>query len=106
LACVSALNEVRNRAEAEKMLRGFQRTYPKLDVDAAMQNIAEETSYLSEPVVGVTAFGGPKAGRSAVKSALTLAVSAGVEPQICNLALAYLTNEGASLVSASTLGGT
>ena len=90
---VRIASRVRNRAEAERMLRGFQRTYPKLDVDAAMQNIAGETSYLSEPVVGVTTFGGPKAGRSAVKSALTLAVSAGVDPQICNLALAYLTNE-------------
>jgi hypothetical protein len=36
------------------MLRGFQRTYPKLDVEAAMQTVAEETSYLSEPVIEVT----------------------------------------------------
>jgi hypothetical protein len=90
---VRIASRVRNRAEAERMLRGFQRTYPKLDVEAAMQTVAEETSYLSEPVIEVTAFGGPLAGRSAVKSALTLAVSAGVEPQSCNLALAYLKNE-------------
>lgn len=68
---VRIASRVRTRAEAETMLRGFKRTYPKIDVDAAMQNIAEETSYLSEPVIGVTAFGGPKAGRSMVKSALT-----------------------------------
>ena len=87
---------VRTRAEAEKTLRGLKRRYPKLDVEAAMKNIVEETSYLSEPVVATTAFGGPKAGRSIVKSALTLAVSAGVDARHCNLALAYLKNEEAA----------
>ncbi len=90
---VRIASRVRTRADAETMLRGFKRIYPKLDVDAALQNITEETSYLKEPVVGVTEFGGPKAGRSAVKSALTLAVSAGVQPQSCNLALDYLKHE-------------
>lgn len=87
---------VRTRAEAKKALRGLKRRYPKLDVDAAINNIVEETAYLSEPVVAVSAFGGPKAGRSVVKSALTLAVSAGVEARSCNLALAYLKNEDAA----------
>lgn len=87
---------VRTRAEAEKTLRGLKRRYPKLDVAAAMRDIVEETTYLSEPVVSVTAFGGSKAGRSVVKSALTLAVSAGVEAKRCNLALAYLKNEDAA----------
>lgn len=87
---------VRTQAEAEKTLRGLKRTYPKLDVEAAMKNIVEETSYLSEPVVAITAFGGPKAGRSVVKSALTLAVSAGVNARHCNLALDYLKNEEAA----------
>ena len=93
---VRIASRVRTRAEARKTLHGLKRTYPKLDVDAAMQNIVEENSYLSEPVVAVTAFGGPKAGRSAVKSALTLAVSAGVDAQSCNLALGYLKSEAAA----------
>jgi HNH endonuclease len=92
---VQIASRVRTRAEAKKTLRGLKRTYPKLDIDAAMQNIVEENSYLSEPVIAVTVFGGPKAGRSAVKSALTLAVSAGVAAQSCNLALGYLKNEAA-----------
>lgn len=92
---VRIASRVRTRAEAKKVLRGLKRTYSKLDVDTAIQNVVEGSSYLSEPVRGMTTFGGPKAGRSAVKSALTLAVSAGVEPQNCSRALGYLKNEDA-----------
>ncbi len=85
----------RTRVEAKKTLRGLKRRYPKLDVGAAMQTIVEESTYWPEPVVASCTFGGPQAGRSAVKSALTLAVSVGVDAQVCNLALAYLQNASA-----------
>jgi hypothetical protein len=74
-------------------LKGLKRTYPKLDVDAALASIDESDTYLSEPVKSECNFGGGLSGRSAVKSALTLAVSAGVKAEICNLALTYLRDE-------------
>ncbi|MGA8086134.1 MAG: HNH endonuclease [Terracidiphilus sp.] len=81
------------RAEAEKILRGLKRKYPKLDSGAALASIDERESYLAEPVKAELTFGGGLSGRSAVKSALTLAVSRGVNPQLCNLALNYLRSE-------------
>jgi hypothetical protein len=81
------------RAEAEKTLRGLKRKYPKLDVEAALASIDDRESYLAEPVKTELTFGGGLSGRSAVKSALALAVSQGVNPRLCNLALDYLRNE-------------
>lgn len=81
------------RAEAEKTLRGLKRKYPKLDVEAALTSIDDRETYLAEPVRAELTFGGGLSGRSAVKSALTLAVSEGVDPRLCNLALDYLRNE-------------
>ena len=81
------------RAEAAKTLKGLKRTYPKLDVDAALASIDESDTYLAEPVKSECNFGGELSGRSVVKTALTLAVSVGVEAKICNLALAYLRDD-------------
>jgi len=78
------------RAEAAKTLNGLKRTYPKLDVDAALASIDESDTYLSEPIKSECRFGGGLSGRSIVKTALTLAVSTGAEAKICNLALPYL----------------
>jgi hypothetical protein len=81
------------RAEAEKTLRGLKRKYPSLDVEAAMATIDDRETYLAEPVKTELKFGGCLSGRSVVKSALTLAVSEGIDPRLCNLALDYLRNE-------------
>jgi hypothetical protein len=81
------------RAEAEKTLRGLKRKYPKLDIEAALASIDNKESYLAEPIKAELTFGGGLSGRSAVKSALTLAISQGISPQLCNLALNYLRNE-------------
>ena len=81
------------RAEAEKTLRGLKRKYPKLDVEAALAGVDENDAYLSEPVKAEFNFGGTLSGRSVVKSALTLAVSEGIDARICDLALRYLQNE-------------
>ncbi len=81
------------RAEAAKTLNGLKRTYPKLNVDAALASIDETDTYLSEPVMSECSFGGELSGRSVFKTALTLAVSVGVEAKICNLALTYLRDD-------------
>ena len=84
---------VTTRQEARKLLQGFKRRYPKLDVEEAMRGMVEEQNYLSERVGAVCNFGGPQSGRSVVKSAFALAVASGVVPQICNQARPYLKSE-------------
>ena len=84
---------VTTRQEARKLLQGFKRRYPKLDVEEAMRGMVEEQNYLSEKVGAVCNFGGPQSGRSVVKSAFALAVASGVVPQTCNQARPYLKSE-------------
>lgn len=84
---------VTTRQEARKLLQGFKRRYPKLDVEEAMRGMVEEQNYLSERVGAVCNFGGPQSGRSVVKSAFALAVASGVVPQTCNQARPYLKSE-------------
>jgi hypothetical protein len=86
---------VTTRREARILLQGYKRRFPKLDVEEAMRGIAEQESYLREPIKAVCNFGGPKAGRSVVKSAFALAVASGVAAQTCNNARSYLkTDDG------------
>jgi HNH endonuclease len=84
---------VTTRQEAQKLLQGFKRHYPKLDVEEALQGMVEEQNYLPESVGAVCNFGGPQSGRSVVKSAFALAVASGVVPQTCSQARAYLKSE-------------
>jgi hypothetical protein len=79
--------------EAKKLLLGFKRRYPKLDVDEAMRTVVEERSYLSDPVRTVFNFGGAQSGRCVVKSALALAVASGIKAQACEKATSYLRND-------------
>jgi hypothetical protein len=83
---------VPTKHEAKKLMLGFKRRYPKLDVDEAMRTVVEERSYLSEPVRTVCNFGGAQSGRCVVKSALALAVASGIEAQACEVATSYLRN--------------
>jgi hypothetical protein len=79
--------------EAEKLLRGMKRRFPKLDVNEAMRNVVEQRKYLREPVLAELQFGGAQSGRSIVKSALALAASSGIESQACEKATSCLRNE-------------
>jgi hypothetical protein len=83
-----------DRKKALDALQGQKRRYPKLDVEAAMASMAYSESYLDEPVAGTLQFQGDGAYRSAVKSALTLAVSAGIRAETCERALQYLRPDG------------
>jgi HNH endonuclease len=83
---------VPTRREARKLMLGFKRRYPKLDVDEAMRTMVEERRYLSEPVKTVCNFGGAQSGRCVVKSALALAVASGIKAQACEEATNYLRN--------------
>jgi hypothetical protein len=83
-----------DRKKAVEALKGQKRRYPKLDVEAAMASMAHNESYLNEPVAGTLQFQGDGPYRSAVKSALTLAVSAGIRAEECERALQYLRADG------------
>ena len=83
---------VPTKRDAKKLMLGFKRRYPKLDVDEAMRTVVEECRYLSEPVRTVCNFGGAESGRCVVKSALALAVASGIKAQACEEATSYLRN--------------
>ena len=87
----------RSRRELRQTLRGLQRKYPKLrdiDVDELMLE-AQENSYYSSDLIKISPeFGGIRAGRSLVKSAVALVFDAGIDPTQCDLALDYLLHEG------------
>ena len=83
-----------NRRKALESLKGQKRRYPKLDVQAAIDSVAYRETYLDEPVFVSLQFGTDASYKSAVKSALTLAVSAGIPAQQCDRALQYLRPKG------------
>jgi hypothetical protein len=83
-----------DRKRAVEALRGLKRRYPKLDIEAGMASMAYNESYLDEPVAETLQFQGEGPYRSMVKSALTLAVSAGISAERCERALRYLKTDG------------
>lgn len=82
----------RDIKEARKMLIGVKRKYLKVDVEEILNSAKSELSYSPDPIQFHLSIGGEKAGRSIVKSALALAVEAGVSPGECEHAQNYLLN--------------
>lgn len=83
----------RNMKEAKTMLSGVKRKHPSVDLDELLNNAKSESSYCPDMLQFNLSFGGQKSGRSIVKSALALAVEAGVSPEECEHAREYLLNE-------------
>ncbi len=83
----------RNMKEAREMLSGVKRKYPSVDFDELLENAKTESSYCPDMIQFNLSFGGQKAGRSIIKSALALAVEAGVTPEQCEHAREYLLDE-------------
>jgi hypothetical protein len=82
------------RKKAVETLKGQKRRHPKLDVQAALASMTYNESYLDDPIAGTLQFQGDGPYRSAVKSALTLAVSAGIRAEQCERVLQYLKPDG------------
>lgn len=80
----------RTEEEARRLARGIQRKYPNSDLQAALENMVTEQSYLDQPINVSLQFGGPYAGRSMVKTALALAADYDFDVGFCSRALAYL----------------
>ena len=88
----------RTMRELRSMINGMRRKYPSLrnrSLDDLMSTAKAASHYSSEWTKFDFAFGGVRAGRSLVKSAVALAYDAGVDPNRCDLALDYLLNDGA-----------
>lgn len=83
-----------NRREAVKALEGQKRRYPKLDIEAGLAAMVYQETYLQAPIHATLHFGDDASYRSVVKSALTLAVASGIQPQSCERAVQYLRPGG------------
>jgi len=86
----------RSMREAKQMLKGIKRKYPQVNLDELIASAEIKSSYCPDMLQFNLSFGGQKAGRSIVKSALALAVESGVNPKSCEHAREYLLNEDGS----------
>jgi len=84
---------LRSMAEAPRILAGIKRKYPQVDIDAIREQLEVNTSYDNTPIRMDIVVGGHVAGRSMVKSALCMAVHAGIDPKVCTRARAYLAGD-------------
>lgn len=82
----------RSMKEAKHMLKGVKRKYPQVELDDLISNATEKSYYPSDMIKFNLSFGGQKAGRSIVKSALALVVESGVSANQCEHAGNYLRN--------------
>lgn len=87
--------QARSIAEAEKMLKGLKKKHPAFNVEEAKGKLSNTEIYADSPLHIQFQFGGTEAGRSLVKTALAWAIENGVEANICNEAIAYLTDQKA-----------
>ena len=88
----------RTMRELRSLMNGMRRKYPSLktkSLDDLMTTAKAASQYDSDWTAFNLEFGGAKAGRSLVKSAVALAYDAGIDPNNCDLALDYLLNEEA-----------
>lgn len=75
------------------MLKRVAKQLPEIDPNVAIHDALNVEGYLDKPLAMSFRFGGPKSGRSVVKSALALLSAAGVDKADCQHALEYLKND-------------
>lgn len=85
--------QARDRETAFNMLKRAAKLVPEIDPEVAIQDALNIRSYFTNGLALSLGFGGPKSGRSVVKSALALLPDAGVDKGDCLRALAYLLSE-------------
>jgi hypothetical protein len=86
----------RDMREAEKILTGVKKKYPQINIEEHLDSADMKTQYMDGMLKFSLCFGGPDAGRSAVKSAVAVAINAGIPANSCDKAIEYLKNEDAS----------
>jgi hypothetical protein len=78
--------QARSMEEAKRMLKGVKRKYPKLDLEKALEEVKNISSYPNDWLKLSLSLGGKNVERSAVKSAAALAVHGGLS--VCDLGVA------------------
>lgn len=88
--------QARTANEANEMLKGIQKKYKFKEetIQSLQEQIAFKDTYLNEPIEHNFTFDAERSGRSAIKSALALATSGGINPFDCDLAIDFLVNDG------------
>jgi hypothetical protein len=84
----------RDIKEAKSILKGVKNKHPTINIDELVYDLKPTEEYLSGMLELDLAFGGPKSGKSLVKSALGLAHSAGIASNSCEQAIEYLRHDG------------
>jgi len=80
----------RTMSEAENIIQGVARRYPNSNAMEALESLSVKTEYNKQPLTFTLQVGGPKAGRSIVKTAVAMAHSMGIGHRDCPLAMRYL----------------
>lgn len=82
-----------NDKETNKnLIRKVARDYPDFNFEKAVRDMETVDSYPNHLLSMSFTYGGPDAGRSMVKSCLALLSDAGIQPEACGRALAYLND--------------
>jgi hypothetical protein len=84
---------VRTMEEAKSMAKSVAANYPSVNVQEVLSKVRSNSEFLDSPLTFSASFGGPLGGRSMVKTAIAMALAAGIRPSACDLALPYLLNE-------------
>lgn len=83
----------RTMKEAEEMVKGLAAKYFKVNIQGILLKAQPHSEFLDSPIKFSLGFGDPLGGRSMVKTAIAMALDAGVKPLACDLALPYLLDE-------------
>lgn len=78
--------------QARQLLERAKAKYPQIDTTSVIASAQSRYQYFEEPLKMSLGIGGEKAGRSIVKSCVTLAVDAAIDAAQCVNALEYLRN--------------
>lgn len=84
---------VRTMEEAEKMVKSLASKHPGVNVQEVLSKVQANSEFLDSPLTFGVAFGGLLGGRSMVKTAIAMALDAGVRPSACDRALPYLLDK-------------
>lgn len=83
----------RTLSEAEEIIQGVAKRYPNSNAMDALESLSVKTEYNKQPLVLTLQVGGPKAGRSIVKTAVAMAYNMGIGHRDCPLAMRYLLGD-------------
>lgn len=83
----------RTRNEAIRMVQGVAKKYPNIDASAVLAEMRMSSSANEDILQFQLQVGGPKAGRSIVKTALAMAHAAGIRHEECRSIVRYLRGD-------------